>query len=156
MVLPSSNASGPLETGSRIQVSDVGLSPWSIGLRVGAELVTALILGVAIGLALDHWLHTKPVFPGDLRADRGCGRGSERMAPVCAAWFGDMKGRVSDLTPETPKPIAQAAEDKDATLHRAYRWTWHWALHGHLVVKEPVDPQSRHRGHREDDSSSAT
>jgi ATP synthase protein I len=37
-------------------------SPWSIAIRVGAELVAALLVGVAIGWALDRWLHTGPVF----------------------------------------------------------------------------------------------
>jgi ATP synthase protein I len=37
-------------------------SPWSVGLRVGVELVAALAVGVGIGWLLDRWLHTKPVF----------------------------------------------------------------------------------------------
>lgn len=37
-------------------------SAWSIGLRVGAELVAALVVGVGIGWLLDRWLHTAPVF----------------------------------------------------------------------------------------------
>src|SRR5437868_11591678 len=37
-------------------------SPWSIGLRVGVELVAALMVGVGIGWLLDRWLHTAPVF----------------------------------------------------------------------------------------------
>ncbi len=36
-------------------------SGWSIGLRVGVELVSALALGVAIGWALDRWLGTGPI-----------------------------------------------------------------------------------------------
>lgn len=31
-----------------------------MGLRVGVELVSAVIVAVAIGWALDSWLHTKP------------------------------------------------------------------------------------------------
>lgn len=38
------------------------ISAMGIGLRVGVELVSALVLGVAIGWGLDHWLHTAPVF----------------------------------------------------------------------------------------------
>lgn len=38
------------------------LSPLGIGLRVGVELVAALVVAVAIGWALDRWLGTKPVF----------------------------------------------------------------------------------------------
>jgi ATP synthase protein I len=37
-------------------------SPWSIGLRVGVELVAALMVGVGIGWLLDRWLHTRPLF----------------------------------------------------------------------------------------------
>jgi ATP synthase protein I len=37
-------------------------SPWSVGLRVGVELVAALVVGVGIGWLLDRWLHTRPVF----------------------------------------------------------------------------------------------
>lgn len=37
-------------------------SPWGIGLRVGIELVSALAVAVAIGWALDRWLHTMPLF----------------------------------------------------------------------------------------------
>ncbi len=31
-------------------------------MRVGVELVSALVVAVAIGWALDHWLHTLPLF----------------------------------------------------------------------------------------------
>lgn len=34
----------------------------SIGLRVGVELFSAFVVAVAIGWALDHWLHTSPAF----------------------------------------------------------------------------------------------
>lgn len=37
---------------------------WRIGMRVGVEMVTALVVGVAIGWALDRWLGTRPVFLG--------------------------------------------------------------------------------------------
>ncbi len=33
-----------------------------IGLRVGIELVSALVVGVGIGWLLDRWLHTAPLF----------------------------------------------------------------------------------------------
>ena len=36
-------------------------SPWGIGLRVGTELVSALVVALAIGWALDRWLGTKPI-----------------------------------------------------------------------------------------------
>ena len=37
-------------------------SPLGVGMRVGVELVSALIVAVAIGWALDRWLHTLPLF----------------------------------------------------------------------------------------------
>jgi ATP synthase protein I len=37
-------------------------SPLAVGLRVGIELASALIVGVAIGYGLDRLLGTKPVF----------------------------------------------------------------------------------------------
>lgn len=40
------------------------VSPWGIGARVGVELVSALVVAVAIGWALDRWLHTMPLFLG--------------------------------------------------------------------------------------------
>jgi ATP synthase protein I len=33
-----------------------------IGLRAGVELVSALVVALAIGWALDRWLHTMPLF----------------------------------------------------------------------------------------------
>ena len=38
-----------------------GLSPWGIGLRVGIELVSALVVAVAIGWGLDKLFGTKPI-----------------------------------------------------------------------------------------------
>jgi len=38
-----------------------GLSPWGIGLRVGVELVSALVVAVAIGWGLDYLFGTKPI-----------------------------------------------------------------------------------------------
>ncbi len=38
-----------------------GMSPWGIGLRVGIELVSALVVAVAIGYGLDRWFGTKPI-----------------------------------------------------------------------------------------------
>jgi len=37
-----------------------GSSAMGIGLRVGVELVSAMIAGVGIGWFLDRWLHTTP------------------------------------------------------------------------------------------------
>lgn len=34
---------------------------WGIGLRVGVELVSALVVAVAIGYGLDRLFHTKPI-----------------------------------------------------------------------------------------------
>lgn len=37
-----------------------GRSAMGIGLRVGVELVSAMIVGVGLGWFLDRWLHTTP------------------------------------------------------------------------------------------------
>ncbi len=39
-----------------------GGSALGLGMRVGVELVSALAVAVAIGWALDRWLHTLPLF----------------------------------------------------------------------------------------------
>jgi len=36
-------------------------SSLGVGLRVGVELVSAIVVAVAIGWSLDSWLHTKPL-----------------------------------------------------------------------------------------------
>jgi ATP synthase protein I len=36
-------------------------SPWGIGARVGLELVSALVVAVAIGYGLDRIFHTTPI-----------------------------------------------------------------------------------------------
>ena len=38
------------------------MSSMGVGLRVGVELVSALVVGVALGLALDYWLSMRPLF----------------------------------------------------------------------------------------------
>jgi ATP synthase protein I len=38
-----------------------GGSPWGIGMRVGVELVSALVVAVAIGYGLDRIFHTTPI-----------------------------------------------------------------------------------------------
>ena len=43
-------------------VGGLPTSALGIGMRVAVELVSALVLGVAIGWGLDHWLHTAPLF----------------------------------------------------------------------------------------------
>ena len=43
-------------------VSGPGPSPWGIGARVGVELLSALVVGLGIGWALDRWLRTTPLF----------------------------------------------------------------------------------------------
>ena len=45
-------------------LGQLGASALSIGLRVGLELVSALVVAVAIGWWLDKWLHTSPVLLG--------------------------------------------------------------------------------------------
>jgi ATP synthase protein I len=37
---------------------------WGTGMRVGLELVSALLVGGAIGWGLDSWLGTKPILLG--------------------------------------------------------------------------------------------
>jgi len=39
----------------------LGQSPWGIGLRVGIELVAAMVVAVAIGYGLDLAFGTKPI-----------------------------------------------------------------------------------------------
>ena len=39
----------------------LGGSPMGIALRVGVEMVSALLVAVAIGWALDRWLGTRPI-----------------------------------------------------------------------------------------------
>ncbi len=36
-------------------------SAWGVGARVGVELLSALLVGVGSGWALDRWLHTSPL-----------------------------------------------------------------------------------------------
>jgi ATP synthase protein I len=43
------------------QGGGLGGSPWGIGLRVGVELVSALVVAVAIGYGLDRIFHTTPI-----------------------------------------------------------------------------------------------
>ncbi len=38
-----------------------GGNPWGIGLRVGIEMVSALVVAVAIGWGLDYLFGTKPI-----------------------------------------------------------------------------------------------
>jgi ATP synthase protein I len=38
-----------------------GMSPWGVGLRVGVEMVSALVVAVAIGYGLDYAFGTKPI-----------------------------------------------------------------------------------------------
>ena len=40
----------------------LGGSAWGIGARVGVELVSALVVAVAIGYGLDRIFHTTPIF----------------------------------------------------------------------------------------------
>ena len=52
----------PPDTSGPSRVGGLPVSALGIGMRVAVELVSALILGVAIGWGLDHWLHTAPIF----------------------------------------------------------------------------------------------
>jgi ATP synthase protein I len=53
---PPSGATG------RSRAGGLPTSALGIGVRVAIELVSALVLAVAIGWGLDRWLHTAPVF----------------------------------------------------------------------------------------------
>ena len=57
MDAPTPDTGKPGSANSRAEGSSLG-----VGLRVGVELVSALVVAVAIGWALDHWLHTLPLF----------------------------------------------------------------------------------------------
>jgi ATP synthase protein I len=37
-------------------------SPWGLGLRAGLEVASALVVGVGLGLAVDWWAGTRPLF----------------------------------------------------------------------------------------------
>jgi len=43
------------------EAGEAGGSPMGIALRVGVEMVSALLVAVAIGWALDRWLGTRPI-----------------------------------------------------------------------------------------------
>ncbi len=49
-------------SGNPLGLGELPSSALGIGMRVGIELVSALVVGVGIGWLLDHWLHTTPVF----------------------------------------------------------------------------------------------
>ena len=38
-----------------------GMSPWGIGLRVGVEMVSAMVVAIAIGYGLDWLFGTRPI-----------------------------------------------------------------------------------------------
>lgn len=46
---------------AKAQDRAVSASAWGIGTRVGVELLSALVVGLGIGWALDRWLHTSPL-----------------------------------------------------------------------------------------------
>ncbi len=49
-------------TGKQRPVGLQDASAIGVALRVGIELLSALVVGLAIGWALDRWLHTVPLF----------------------------------------------------------------------------------------------
>jgi ATP synthase protein I len=51
----------PSSPGAPGQGGAQGLSPFRVALSVGVEMVSALVVGVAIGWWLDRWLHTAPI-----------------------------------------------------------------------------------------------
>ena len=52
----------PSPLSARDQGDIGGMSPWGIGLRVGVELVSALVVAVAIGWGLGYLFGGKPIF----------------------------------------------------------------------------------------------
>jgi ATP synthase protein I len=46
------------------RTDQVPASAWGVGMRVGVELVASLVVAVGIGLLLDRWLGTRPIFLG--------------------------------------------------------------------------------------------
>lgn len=50
----------PAAGGTREQGGWVRMSGFGLAFRIGVELVSALIVGVGIGLLIDHWLGTGP------------------------------------------------------------------------------------------------
>src|SRR4029077_8223609 len=52
---------GPPPLSARDSGDIGGMSPWGIGLRVGVEMVAALVVAVAIGYGLDRLFGTKPI-----------------------------------------------------------------------------------------------
>ncbi len=51
-------------TGTKEASGGLDGAAWRIGVRVGVEMVSALVVAVAIGWALDRWIGTSPVFLG--------------------------------------------------------------------------------------------
>jgi ATP synthase protein I len=45
-----------------METGGLGQSPWGIGLRVGIELVSALVVAVAIGYGLSLLFGARPIF----------------------------------------------------------------------------------------------
>jgi ATP synthase protein I len=62
--LKSARSKQGLDAPPRRSLSDqdaLGGSAWGIGARVGVELVSALVVAVAIGYGLDRVFHTAPI-----------------------------------------------------------------------------------------------
>jgi len=52
----------PVPSGGSPEGADA--NPWGIGLRVGIEMVSAMVVAVAIGYGLDRLFHTLPILTG--------------------------------------------------------------------------------------------
>jgi ATP synthase protein I len=55
-----------------IRAADGPAGSWGMGMRAGLELVSALLVGAAIGWGLDSWLGTGPVLLGVFLLLGGC------------------------------------------------------------------------------------
>jgi ATP synthase protein I len=99
-----------------------------LGMRIGIELVVSVVAGVGIGLLLDNWLDTMPIFTlafvslgfaagvvNVMRVSRGLderiglGRAVREKEAADAASLKNEPGRK----PETPKAPANAWDDDD-------------------------------------------
>lgn len=58
--LNAARARNGLQRRDQPQLGNQPKSPWGFGMRAGVEVVSALVVGVAIGYGLDRWLGTWP------------------------------------------------------------------------------------------------
>ncbi|MCA0200488.1 MAG: AtpZ/AtpI family protein [Proteobacteria bacterium] len=94
-----------------------------LGMRIGIELLVSVLAGVGIGLLLDNWLETMPIFTlafvsvgfaagvmNTLRVSRGL---DEKIGLGRAVREKDAADAASGKTAETPKAPPKAWDDDD-------------------------------------------